>query len=113
MRAAAAQCHDVVAAEDRARLVAGDQQGDPLGRPEPSVTSVGASVFRIDLDNVVFRITEEQCAVAPVRQVGWCSYDRDTFRNQLGMTGVDCGRRHTEGELNRGRAWCRRAIVPC
>ena len=87
MRAAAAQCHDVVAAEDRARLVAGDQQGDPLGRPEPSVTSVGASVFRIDLDNVVFRITEEQCAVAPVRQVGWCSYDRDTFRNQLGNSG--------------------------
>lgn len=75
--------------------------------------SIGASVFRINLDNVGFRITEEKCAVTPVRQVCWGSYDRDSFRNQLGMTGVDCVRRHTEGKLNRGRAWYRRAIVPC
>ena len=40
---------------------------------EASRCSIGVSVFRVNLDNVVFRITEENCAMTPVWQVCWCS----------------------------------------
>ena len=73
--------------------------------------SAGASVLGVDLDEVVFGVAEEEGAVAPGGEVGWGAGDGHAFCDELGVAGVDGGGRYAEGELDRGRAGCRRAVV--
>ena len=63
------------------------------------------SVLGVELDDVVFRIPEEQRSVPPVRQIGRAAQDRHAFLDQFGVAGINRRRRDTESELDRGRAW--------
>src|SRR5581483_684578 len=64
----------------------------------------GPSILRIDLDQIALGVPEEQRAVTPVGQIGRAAQDRHALGEQLGMAGIDGGRRNAEGELHGGGA---------
>ena len=59
-----------------------------------------ASILRVNLHNIILRVAEEYCAVAPFWDVGGRAEDGDSMFHQFGVAGVDGGQGDAEGKLD-------------